>query len=208
MSEPEDDERRATAGAMLGIYRTLPSRIVGWAMVGGAMVFGFAVIRTEVQLGRSVLLPVAVVLSLVSVVWAVLLRPHVELRADGVTNHNVLTDAEVPFSRLAEVGHQWALELVDTSGRRHSSWAVPKQREFSARRRSDDFAETTSRRRGRPGTTAMVVADDVERAWQRWKHSGGRVETDTPVTRQWAWASVVPLLGSLALLAVAVLLEA
>ncbi len=193
---------------MLGVYRTLPARIVGWLMVGGAMLFGFTVIRTEAQLGRSVLLPMAVVLVVVSVVWAVLLRPHVELRADGVTNRNVVTDTHVPFSRLAEVGHQWALELIDTSGHRHSSWAVPKQREFSARRRFDDFAETTSRRRGRPGTTAMVVADDVQRAWQRWKLGGGHVEPDMPAARRWAWSSVLPLVLSLALLTVAVLLEA
>lgn len=192
---------------MLGVYRTLPSRIVGWAMVGGALVFGFTLVRAEDQLGRSVLLPVAVVLTLVSVVWAVLLRPRVELRADGVTHHNVVTDTEVPFSRLTEVGHQWALELTDTSGRRHSSWAVPKQREFSARRRFDEFGETTSRRRARPGTTAIVVADDVQRAWQRWKHDGGQVEPDTAATRQWAWSCLVPLLVSLALLALAVLLE-
>lgn len=208
MTVPADDTPKGDRSApMLGVYRTLPSRIVGWVMVGGAVVFGFTVLNAEASLDRSALFPVAVVLTVVSVVWAVLLRPHVELRADGVTHRNIVTDTEVPFSRLAEVGHQWALELTDTSGQRHSSWAVPKQREFSARRRFDDFGETTSRRRGRPGTTAMVVADDVQRAWQRWKHAGGTVEADQPATRQWAWSAVIPLLVSLALLAVAILLE-
>ncbi|MCE0486430.1 hypothetical protein [Ornithinimicrobium sediminis] len=190
----------------IAVYRTLPARIIGWGMALGVIGIGFVVVRTEAQLGRPVLPPVAIALTILAVVWVVLLRPHVELRRDGVTHRNLLTDTDVPFSRLQEVGHQWALELTDTAGRRHSAWAVPKQREFSARRRFDDFAETTSRRRGRPGTTAIVVADDVQREWQRWRLEGGVVEPDAPARRQWAWSALGPLGGAAVLLLLALLL--
>jgi hypothetical protein len=201
MSGTEHDQPTVVA-----VYRTLPARIIGWGMVLGVLGIGFVVVRTEVLSGRSVLVPVAIVVSLVSLVWVVLLRPDVELRTDGVVHRNLLSDTLVPFSRLQEVGHRWALELVDTAGRKHSSWAVPKQREFSARRRFDDFAETTARRRARPGTTAIAVADDVQREWQRWRLAGGRTEEGEPATRTWAWAAVVPLVVSAALLVLAVLL--
>lgn len=207
MSGAAEDEVPAQPGPLLAVYRTLPARIVGWAMVTGALAFGFAVVQTELQREGTVLVPLAVVVLVVAVVWAVLLRPHVELRADGVTQRNIVTDTEVPFSRLAEVGQQWALELTDTSGRRHSAWAVPKQREFSARRRFDDFAETTSRRRARPGITAAVVADDVQRAWHRWKLAGGHVEQDRAAHRQWAWSSLAPVLAALLLLGLAIAIE-
>lgn len=190
----------------VAVYRTLPARLVGWGMVLGVLGIGFVVVRTEVLLGRPVLLPVAIVLCLLSLVWVVLLRPDVELRTDGVLHRNLVTDTEVPFSRLQDVGHQWALELTDTSGHKHSSWAVPKQREFSARRRFDDFAETTARKRARPGTTAIAVADDVHREWQRWKLAGGRVEPDAPALRRWAWPALVPMGVSLALLVLALAL--
>lgn len=192
-----------TGSGLQGVYRTLPARIVGWALVGAVLVGGLLTVQAEVELGRSVLLPLAVCATVLSVVWVVLLRPLVELHTDKVVLRNLVRDVEVPFAALAEVGHQWALELTDTAGRRHSAWAVPKQREYSARRRSDDFAETTARRRGRPGTTALVVADDVQRVWQRWRlggEPGVGAGSDPVVSQRWALSALAPLGLSLAFL--------
>ncbi|HKJ12640.1 MAG TPA: hypothetical protein VJ976_09690 [Ornithinimicrobium sp.] len=193
--------------ALLGVYRTLPARLLGWTVVSTASLVGFVVVRGELSLGRNVLFPVAVVLFVIALVWVLLLRPRVELRADSVTQRNILRDVVVPFERLAAVGSRWALELTDTTGRTYSSWAVPKQREFSARRAFDDFAETTSRARARPGTTAQVVAGDTERAFQRWQMGGGAPQPQARADLQWAPAAVVPLAASTALLALAIAAE-
>jgi len=203
----DEAEGAGEAGELLGVYRTLPARLLGWAMVATASVVGFVVIRGELSLGRNVLFPVAALLFVVAIVWVLLLRPRVELRTESVTERNIVRDVVVPFERLAVVGSRWALELTDTSGRTHSSWAVPKQREFSARRAFDGFAETTSRRTARPGTTAQVVAGDTERAFQRWQMDGGAPQPDAPADLRWAPAAILPVAGSTALLALAVLLE-
>lgn len=191
---------------LVAVYRTLPARLVGWSIAGAVVLGGFLTVRAEAELGRSVLVPLAVSVALLVLVWVVLLRPLVELHTDRVVLRNLVRDVEVPFDRLGDVGHQWALELIDTSGRTHSSWAVPKQREYSARRMSDDFAETTARKRARPGTTAMVVADDVQRAWQKWRHTGGVAEPDATAHQRWAWSALAPLGAALVALALALAL--
>lgn len=192
---------------LIAVYRTLPARLVGWSIAGATLVGGFLTVRAEAAIGGSVLVPLAVSVAIIAVAWVLLLRPLVELHGDRVVQRNLLRDVEVPFGRLAEVRHDWALELVDTAGRTHSSWAVPKQREFSARRASDDFAETTARRRARPGTTAIVVADDVQRAWQRWRLAGGVAEDGAPAHHRWAWSALLPLATSLVCLVLALLLS-
>ena len=207
MSEPGPDAGDGGPGELLGVYRTLPARLLGWAMVVTASLVGFVVIRGELSLGRDVFFPVAVLMFVVALVWVLLLRPRVELRTASVTQRNILRDVVVPFERLSAVGSRWALELTDTTGRTYSSWAVPKQREFSARRAFDDFAETTARRRSRPGTTAQVVAGETERALHRWRVRGGGLRDDAPADLSWAPAAVLPLLGATLLLALAILLE-
>ncbi len=194
-------------GELIAVYRTLPARILGWGIVASAATVGFIVIRGELALGRNPLLPLASVLFVVASSWVLLLRPAVELRSESVIQRNILRDITVPFARLQDIGYQWSLELTDTSGDMHSSWAIPKQREFSARRAFDKFGETTTRRKGRPGTTAQVVAGDVQREYQRWKLDGGRLERGASACRAWAMPAVAVLTGSLVLLVVATLLD-
>ena len=190
---------------------------------------GYIVIRGELALGRDVYFPVASLCFVIVIAWIFLLRPSVELRSESVTQRNILRDTTVPFPRLQEVTHQWALELVDTAGRKHSSWAIPKQREFSVRRGFDDFAETTARKKAKPGTTAQSVAGDVLREHQRWLLKGGTLGTtssktatgaetatdaDVDVTAgggprageraRWAISAVAPLVLSIVALVVAI----
>ncbi|MGB7448899.1 MAG: hypothetical protein WA892_07190 [Ornithinimicrobium sp.] len=208
-SEPAaEGEGSREPGELLGVYRTLPARLLGWAIVVTASLVGFVVIRGELSLGRNVLFPVAALGFVVTVVWVLLLRPRVELRTESVTQRNILRDVVIPFERLAEIGSRWALELTDTAGRTYSSWAVPKQREFSARRAFDDFSEATTRRSARPGITAKVVAGDTHRAFQRWQMDGGTAQPGARALRTWALSAVAPLAASCALLALAVVLEA
>ncbi len=170
---------RGEGGTLIAIYRTLPARVIGWAMIVAVGAVGYIVIRGELALGRDVFFAVASLCFVIVVAWIFLLRPSVELRSESVTQRNILRDTVVPFCRLQNVTYQWALELIDTGGRKHSSWAIPKQREFSLRRGFDNFAETTARKKAKPGPTAQAVAGDVLREHQRWLLDGGKLDTST-----------------------------
>ena len=201
----EQDDQGLT-GEVIGVYRTLPARILGWLMVAGAAVLAALTIwdvgsgRTEGLLGA-----VALVLGIAAVAWALFLRPHVVLREDGVLLANVVADTSVPFAAVDEITHQWALELHDTAGRRHSAWAVPAKRERVRRQQIDDFAETT-RRRGDAGATAQGVADEAQRALQRWRLDGGELQGGLEAARtRLAWPAIVALGAAICLALVAIL---
>ncbi|MGC5584198.1 hypothetical protein [Ornithinimicrobium sp. W1665] len=163
-------------GPLVRVYRTLPARLMGWALVAGAGVLAVLTLVDVVSGHRTGLLPpTALVVGVAALGWVLFLRPSVRLHEDGVVLGNVLTDTVVPFAAVEEVTHQWSLELHDLQGRRHGSWAVPVKRERVRRRSVDDFAETTVRGRGDAGTTAQGVADEVQRALQRWRLDGGEL---------------------------------
>lgn len=192
-------------GDVIGTYRTLPARILGWAMVAGAVLLA-ALTTWDLLSGQraGVLGAAALVTGIAAAAWALFLRPHVVLREDGVRLVNVVTDTTVPFAAVEEITHQWALELHDTEGRRHSAWAVPAKRERSRRTGVDDFAETT-RQRGDGGVTAQSVADQAQRTLQRWRLDGGQIGTErrTAVTAlSWPAVVVLSLATTLAVLAV------
>ncbi|PZU47333.1 MAG: hypothetical protein DI571_04430 [Arsenicicoccus sp.] len=192
-------------GDVIGTYRTLPARILGWAMVAGAVLLA-ALTTWDLLSGQraGVLGAAALVTGIAAAAWALFLRPHVVLREDGVRLVNVVTDTTVPFAAVEEITHQWALELHDTQGRRHSAWAVPAKRERSRRTGVDDFAETT-RQRGDGGVTAQSVADQAQRTLQRWRLDGGQIGTErrTAVTAlSWPAVVVLSLATTLAVLAV------
>lgn len=197
------------SGEVIADYRTLPARIIGWSMVAGSVVLATLTVL-DVSMGRDegLLFPVALVCGIAAVSWALFLRPRVRLRTDGVELVNVVTDTVVPFGAVEEVTHRWALELHDTQGRRHSAWAVPVRRERTRRAALDDFAETT-RRRGSVGTTAQGVADEVQRALQRWRLDGGQLEdravAATRAVQSVAWPAVTVLSVAVVLSVLAVL---
>lgn len=200
--------RPVLTGELIGVYRTLPARVIGWAMVAGAAVLATLTVL-DVAAGREggLLFPVALITGIAAASWALFLRPHVRLHSDGVVLANVVSDTTVPFAAVEEVTHQWALELHDTQGRRHSAWAVPVKRDRVRRRVVDDFAETTTRRRGSAGVTAQGVADEVQRALQRWRLDGGQIEGRAASDRaaqtlSWPAVLVIGLAVVLAVLAV------
>lgn len=191
------------------VYRTVPARVIGWVMVAGA---GLLTVLTVVDLvtgsHRGLAWPAALVVAVAAAAWALFLRPHVELRTDGLVLANIVTDTTVPFSVVDEVTDRWALE-VTAAGRRYSSWAVPVRREWVRRNAIDDFAETT-RRRGSGGVSAQGVADEVQRALQRWRLDGGELTAGAGggpagVSQRVSWSSAVVLGLSVALLVLAVL---
>lgn len=177
MTSPSPGPSSGLTGEPLGTYRTLPATVLGWVMVAGAAVLA-ALTLWDVTQGRAqgLIYPAAFIVAVAAVAWAVFLRPHVRLYADGVVLANILTDTTVPFAAVEDITHQWALELHDREGRKHSSWAIPVKRERVRRGTVDDFAETTSTRRGSAGRTAQGVADEAQRALQRWRLDGGQID--------------------------------
>lgn len=187
-------------------YRTLPARIVGWvillAVAGLAVVMG----SVEARLGNNPLSPAGFLAVVAAIVWVVLLRPAVRIESGRVELSNLLTDVTVPYERLGEVTHRWALELVDNAGATHSSWAIPVRRELRPRRDIDSYAESTTRGKAREGNNAEVIAGRVEQEWQRWKLDGGIEEPGRGVHRIWARGALVPLAASVAFLAAVLLI--
>lgn len=190
-------------GEVLGTYRTLPSRVIGLLMVATAAVLAVLTLA-DVARGHDegLLAPVALVVGIAAMAWVLFLRPRVRLRSDGVELANILTDSVVPFCAVEEITHQWALEVHDDEGRRHSAWAVPVRRELRRPGKLDDFEQTT-RARGSVGTTAQGVADVAQRALQRWRLDGGGIAGE-PAARPSRRLSV----PAVAVLAAAVLLAA
>lgn len=191
------------------VYRTVPARVIGWVMVAGAVLLtALTVVDTVTGSSRGLAWPAALVVAVAAAAWALFLRPHVELRSDGLVLANIVTDTTVPFAVVEKVTDRWALE-VTAGGRRYSSWAVPVRREWVRRTAIDDFAETT-RRRGSGGVSAQGVADEVQRALQRWRLDGGELTAGATdgtagVSQRISWSSAVVLGLAVALLVLAVL---
>lgn len=195
-------------GEVIATYRTVPAQVLGWAMVAGAAALA-ALTIVDVSRGQRAGLvgASALVVGLAAVAWVLFLRPRVRLHSDGLELANIVTDTVVPFGAVEEITHQWALEVHDRDGTRHSAWAVPVKRERVRRTEVDDFGDTT-RQRGTGGTTAQVVADEVQRALQRWRLDGGQVRgtgADT-VTRRRSWPAVGVLAGAMLLALLAIVL--
>ncbi|WP_298890491.1 hypothetical protein [uncultured Serinicoccus sp.] len=193
-------------GDVVGTYRALPARVLGWVMVGCAGILAALTVWDLLSGHRDGAVgAVALVVGVSAAAWVLFLRPRAVLHEDGVLLVNVVRDTAVPFAAVDEITHQWALELHDTEGRRHSAWAVPAKRERSRPTPVDDFAQTT-RRRGDGGTSAQTVADEVQRALQRWRLDGGQLEegatgvTSTPARPAIAVLSLAVLLALLAVL--------
>lgn len=204
-----DEPTSPLTGDRVRVYRTVPARVLGWTMVAGAVVLtGLTVVDMVSGSHRGLAWPVALVVAVAAAAWALFLRPHVELRTDGVVLANIVTDTTVPFAVVEEVTDRWALELHTTQGRRYSSWAVPVRREWVRRTRIDDFAETT-RRRGSGGITAQGVADEVQRALQRWRLDGGELTSvsgpPAQVSQRVSWSSAAVLALATGLLVLALL---
>lgn len=190
------------------VYRTLPAQVVGWGLMAGALVLAAFTLRDLLEeRSTEVIAPLALIAGLAAAAWVLFLRPRATVHSDRVELTNVITDTTIPFSQVEDVTFQWALELHDRQGRRHSSWAVPVRREMTRRRNIDDFAETT-RRRGSAGATAQGASDEVLRAISRWKLDGSPPPVgveDAPPRPRVAWPAVVALGVALALTVVALL---
>lgn len=187
-------------------FRTLPARVIGLGLVVVCVVMGVLLTRGEQERDLSILTPIAVMGFVIAVVWVVLLRPCVRLSRTGIQLSNLVTDVDIPYEHVERVGNRWALEVVDTAGRTHSSWAVPARRDYGLRRPIDSYAEATQKGKARESVHAEHVRGRLEHAIQRWQMEGGITEDGQRAQVRWAWAALGPLFVTLAFLIVALLI--
>ena len=67
-------------------------------------------------------------------VGAVFVRPCVEVGPDGVSIHNVVRGFYVPFGVLAELGTEFCLTVIDTTGHSYRAWSAPAASRITARK--------------------------------------------------------------------------
>jgi len=149
------------------------------------------------------------ILFVSAVVWALLVRPSVDVDESGVALRNVVHDVDVPWARLEAVETRFALTLVTTGGRRFAAWAAPAsgryadvrmtRREASTLALGDDAQPTAS--------AAWASHSGAAAAWVRreWARSAGRDLADDPVAVRLAAPVLAVLGGTLALLVVSLL---
>lgn len=185
-----------TSGEVESTFRTLPSLVLGWVVIAGGALIAISFAFTG--LNEEALTPVALCLVFTAGSWIALVRPSVVLKSDGVLLRNLVTDVDVPFTHLSAVGSKWALELVDTGGTTHSSWAIPARKGIRSQLRDDKDAAID--RSGQLGNNAAAVAGVIADRWDDWREAGGRgVTTEVGVKR-------IPAVPAIAPLSVAVLL--
>ncbi|MBW8173715.1 hypothetical protein K0651_11720 [Ornithinimicrobium sp. Arc0846-15] len=189
-------------------FRTLPARIVGAVIVTGALVAVVISLVDSRTRGLDLVYPLLIAGIVAGLMWMLLLRPSVEVWSDRVVLRNVFRDTTVPFAHVQSFSHEWAFEVTDTTGHRHNSWAIPRERQLTPRRAREDFADTTVRGRSKPGMTATLVVDHAEKARSAWSIADKQQTPDQPaVTAQWAWTSLVPVALLVVALAVVLILN-
>lgn len=190
-----------TSGTIEHTFRTLPSLILGWIMLAAGLVIAVTFL---VSVGGSdAVTPVAVCLAVSAGAWVTMVRPCVLLKSDGLVLRNLVTDVDVPFGHLASVGSKWALEVVDTGGGQHSSWAIPARKGLRSQMKDEDDAAVG--KSGFLGNNAAAVAGVIADGWDDWREAGGRaVTTEHPVRRAPAPAAVAPLSLGIVLLVAAI----
>jgi hypothetical protein len=144
-----------------------------------------------------------------AVVWAVLVRPSVDVDDAGVGLRNVVHDVDVPWARLEAVETRFALTLVTDDGRRFAAWAAPASGRYADVRMTRKEA-TTLALGDDPQPTASAAwgsHSGAAAAWVRreWARSADRTPADRAVVVRPATTVLAVLGGTLVLLVVSLL---
>lgn len=140
-----------------------------------------------------------------TIVYAVFVRPCVEVDPNGVTVRNVVRDVRIPFRVLADVGTEFSLRLTATSGRTYQSWSAPAASRITQRKVADphrDFPRYPTPA-DLPVDTSRSDADSIARVVRKLKSTFDREQAAlrSPGEVSTTWPA-----GMLTCLAVAVLL--
>jgi hypothetical protein len=89
--------------------------------------------------GWSTVLHEAPTIAAIStVVYAVLGRPRVVVRADDVLLRNVVRDVSIPYRAISDIDTRYVLTVTSVDGRRHQAWAAPAGGRIRASRITPD----------------------------------------------------------------------
>ncbi|MDM7855657.1 hypothetical protein [Cellulomonas alba] len=148
-------------------------------------------------------------LFVTALVWAILVRPAVDVDGDGVRLLNVVHDVEVPWTRLEAVETRFALTLVADDGRRFAAWAAPASGRYADIRMSRREASTLSMGED-PQPTASAAwgsHSGAAAAWVRreWSRSTTHELADGPVVVRLATPVLAVVGGAFVLLVVSLL---
>lgn len=212
-------------------YRQRSAQLLGWVYVVVAAVLGIALARSWGRDPNPAFLAwLAVGLGLA---WALFLRPHVRVAADGVTLANVLRDVFIPWQMVQEVRTRWNLEVLTPAGR-YTSWAISTQvdrprsgiatglgwvggslgglgagRDGAGRTGDADMAGAGRARGPSAAVTSRVVADVIEATREEYARAAslGLLPAQGPcaVRVRWQPAAIAALVIPLAVALVTVL---
>lgn len=91
-------------------------------------------------------------LALVMLCWALLVRPCVEVRRDGLRVVNLLRTHQVPWAEIEHLSVRYQLMVERTDGRVLRAWGSPTVE----RPRADDFDDPTSHKRPFVDVTTVI----------------------------------------------------
>ena len=115
---------------MIARYRSGPTLVVGWALIGMALVIIYAM----TQRGFSVIaLSAAILISLFA--WLVAIRPAILVFEDSLTIQNVFKKYEIPWSSITQISAPLLLSIRTEDGRKISAWAISSSGSDRARGR-------------------------------------------------------------------------
>jgi hypothetical protein len=166
-SSPFDPRRPDDEQSSAVLLRNGRSRALAWFTLAVAVLAAALTLLQVPQPAAVAVLGLPALLGVLS--WACYLRPHVELRADGLTLVNIARTVVIPFSRIDEFDLRLGLTVRSTGGKAYGAWALPS----SGRR-------TQRERLGKVSVEAHVPAEiqQILDAHARWR------QQDTPVSGQ------------------------
>ncbi|MBC9958159.1 PH domain-containing protein [Yimella sp. cx-51] len=107
------------------IFRQPNSVLTGWVLIG---VFLTVLITFALADGRLEPSSTLILLALSGACWLTLVRPAVELTADGVRLINLVREARLSWPAIDVVESRWSLKLYTPQDQGFSAWAISAQR--------------------------------------------------------------------------------
>jgi len=104
---------------MITRYRAGEALIIGWVLIGVALVILLAIFR---QGFSSISLAVAILIALFA--WLVAIRPAIMVYQHALVIQNVFRKYEIPWLAIIEISSTLLLTVKTTEGEKISAWAI------------------------------------------------------------------------------------
>ena len=105
--------------AMIARYRSTEALVIGWALIGVALVIVFAVFQQGFSTSTLLIAGLIVLLA-----WLVAIRPAIMVYEHALIIQNVFRRHVIPWMAITEVSAPLLLTVKTDDGRRISAWAI------------------------------------------------------------------------------------